>query len=128
MNAITQYLTSNDPPSDENCPVIRQSLVELEGEMAKTAAEIERLQALHESQSQAAANLRMVLSPLRRLPSEILAEIFTLCLLSQFPNEPQADSDSDDWWPTPVAAICEVSRRCCFEKCIGARKISEHFR
>ncbi|KII88758.1 hypothetical protein PLICRDRAFT_92459 [Plicaturopsis crispa FD-325 SS-3] len=83
---------TNDMPSQLEIPHLRQDLLQAETDLCDVNAEIERLQAAlanlereqQELQGRVAVN-RGILSPLRRLPNELLSHIFIECLPEQIP-------------------------------------------
>ncbi|KAJ7474175.1 hypothetical protein FB451DRAFT_1466735 [Mycena latifolia] len=80
------FIQSNEPPSEPQALHVRQilddtlsSLSELEEEVSKVVLSLLKLEKERRLRSEYAATLKGVLSPIRRIPSEILAEIFLLC-------------------------------------------------
>ncbi|KAJ7609332.1 hypothetical protein DFH06DRAFT_1485820 [Mycena polygramma] len=76
-------LNSNEPPLDSEVVIVQSAIVKADGRLAWLANEIsqlrDRLQRLEEEQvslSSFRAQNRAILSPLRRMPPEVLSEIF----------------------------------------------------
>ncbi|KAJ6561763.1 hypothetical protein B0H19DRAFT_87464 [Mycena capillaripes] len=80
-------LHTNAVPTDADCERIRELLVGPRKEVADLAAEIERLQTLINQLSEKRDHLNdfidphlALISPTRRLPEDVVTEIFTACL------------------------------------------------
>ncbi|KAJ7609162.1 hypothetical protein FB45DRAFT_805827, partial [Roridomyces roridus] len=78
---------SNDPPEPAEIPLIQSFAPEIDASLASLDAEIwrlqERLRSLKKDRSELLDHQRVhksILSPLRRMPPEILAEIFVFSL------------------------------------------------
>ncbi|KAJ6561762.1 hypothetical protein B0H19DRAFT_901463, partial [Mycena capillaripes] len=78
---------TNAVPSDTYCQRIRELLVGPQKKVAELAAEIERLQSLISQLSKKRDRLNdfiaphlALISPTRRLPADVVAEIFAACL------------------------------------------------
>nr|GAT50206.1 predicted protein [Mycena chlorophos] len=81
---IEHILASNAPPPDSEAPSLRlfdaavkERIAHLEEEIASAAARLEQLRADQKSLLLQQEKIRGALSPLRRLPPELLSEIFT---------------------------------------------------
>ncbi|KAJ7458565.1 hypothetical protein FB451DRAFT_1372254 [Mycena latifolia] len=79
-------LTSNEPLNDAQTLHIRHvlddtltAISDLEGEISKTLLSLLKLENERRRRSKYAGTLKGALSPLRRIPPEILAEIFLFC-------------------------------------------------
>ncbi|KAJ6561749.1 hypothetical protein B0H19DRAFT_943110, partial [Mycena capillaripes] len=80
-------LHTNAVPSDTDCQHIRELLVGRQKEVAELTAEIERLQSLISQLSKKRDQLNdfitphlALISPTRRLPADVVAEVFAACL------------------------------------------------
>ncbi|KAJ7474139.1 hypothetical protein FB451DRAFT_284788 [Mycena latifolia] len=83
---LTALVQSNEPPSEPQARHVQQilddtvtSLSDLEEEISKVVLSLLKLEKDRRLRSEYAATLKGVLSPIRCIPSEILAEIFLLC-------------------------------------------------
>ncbi|KAJ7144201.1 hypothetical protein C8R44DRAFT_657683, partial [Mycena epipterygia] len=83
---VETLLSTNYPPSDVEAQHIHATLhvgemelEELDTQISKVALLLAELQAQRKQRHQSLTSLRAVLSPLRRFPAEILAEIFQSC-------------------------------------------------
>ncbi|KAK7048061.1 hypothetical protein R3P38DRAFT_3307022 [Favolaschia claudopus] len=106
-------LNTNYVPSDAEIPEIRSSLVGPEAELVRLEAEIEltenvlkQLKARRTSLKEPIDAHKALISPVRRLPEDILEEIFSSCL----PSNHNALMDSAEA-PLLLGRICRVWRR-----------------
>ncbi|KAJ6462358.1 hypothetical protein C8R47DRAFT_98096 [Mycena vitilis] len=96
-------LTSNEPPRDRDIPTVQSVLYEIDARLASLDDEIarasEQLEKLKEKRSSLASHRRQngaILSLLRRMPLEILGEIFMLTL--PFPRPEKGIRMTDSPW------------------------------
>ncbi|KAJ6580722.1 hypothetical protein B0H19DRAFT_1017181 [Mycena capillaripes] len=84
-------LNSNEPPLDSDIPAIESAILEtdaqlpvarLDDEIARQRERLQQLEEAHASLSSYRARNRAILSPLRKMPPEVLGEIFSRTLLS----------------------------------------------
>ncbi|KAJ6456085.1 hypothetical protein C8R45DRAFT_580954 [Mycena sanguinolenta] len=101
----SDIVKTNDPPLDSQIPVLQDFISKGCARMATLETKIALLKSsldkLVQQKDELAAEIRMhenALSPLRRMPTEILSHIFTYTLP---PHEPDAESA-----PWTVSAIC----------------------
>ncbi|KAJ7677768.1 hypothetical protein DFH06DRAFT_1167126 [Mycena polygramma] len=80
-------LNSNDPPQDSDIPGVLSAISEteaqlasVEDEIARVSEQLKKLRQMRSSLSSYRTRNRAILSPLRRMPPEILGEIF-MCTL-----------------------------------------------
>ncbi|KAF9260649.1 hypothetical protein L218DRAFT_566358 [Marasmius fiardii PR-910] len=111
---LPALLKSNDHPLDEDADTVRDVLRQVESNLEPLVAEIDRLKRVLADFETARDTLisfsrehRAILSPTRRLPSEILESIFSHCLPSRI------SEDSFDFWDVKQApwVLTQVSRR-----------------
>ncbi|KAJ7453451.1 hypothetical protein FB451DRAFT_1519776 [Mycena latifolia] len=83
---LTALLQSNEPLDDSQARHVRATLdatmtvlADLEGQISTTLLSLVKLKNERSRQSQYADILKGTLSPIRRIPSEILVEIFLMC-------------------------------------------------
>ncbi|KAJ7732351.1 hypothetical protein DFH07DRAFT_846572 [Mycena maculata] len=107
-----EILHTNAVPSDQECLRIRDLVVATMKERDKNAVKIAHLKAELDKLAQKEENLTefidahlALVSPARRLPHDILAEIFTWC----FPSNGQARIDPEDA-PLLITHICREWR------------------
>ncbi|KAH6895026.1 hypothetical protein BKA70DRAFT_1570581 [Coprinopsis sp. MPI-PUGE-AT-0042] len=72
-------LGTNYVPSDIEITTINNVLLKVDGMVAQLEMQIEALKAKHAAVSSFAASHRALLSPIRRVPADILTTIFLLC-------------------------------------------------
>ncbi|KAF8145759.1 hypothetical protein K438DRAFT_1735247 [Mycena galopus ATCC 62051] len=77
---VHQLLRSNSVPSDSQSSYLRSIIAPSLADVARYDIEIERLQAERDALQRYCDECRSVYAPVRRLPPEILAEIFLLCV------------------------------------------------
>lgn len=84
---LAQFLTHNDPPSEAILTEVNELLSGPKSEIETKAAEIQRLnkklgdlQKERDAIQQSMEKYSTILSPIRRIPSDILKHIFYLCL------------------------------------------------
>ncbi|KAJ8082076.1 hypothetical protein AAF712_006065 [Marasmius tenuissimus] len=111
---VPHLLNSNDYPRDEDAESIRKVLHQVDSDLKPLISEIDRLKAIvadleaaRETLVNFAREHRAVLSPTRRLPSEILQAIFLHCLPDRH------SEDSFDIWDVKQApwVLTQVCRR-----------------
>ncbi|KAJ7474150.1 hypothetical protein FB451DRAFT_1466697, partial [Mycena latifolia] len=85
-SVLAALVQSNEPVSEPQALHVRRiiddtltSLFELEEEISRVLLSLLKLENERRLRSEYAATLKGVLSPIRRIPSEILAEIFLVC-------------------------------------------------
>ncbi|KAJ3530071.1 hypothetical protein NMY22_g8730 [Coprinellus aureogranulatus] len=88
--------SSNDPPHPAEVATVMKELSDLEGKIASARSHLQQLEEQERRR-------RAILSPLRRVPCEILGEIFTLCL-----NDASTTRDSEE-----LLALCLVCKKWC---------------
>lgn len=109
-------LKCNDAPSSLQAALTRQTLLDEEKKVAQLDEQIlglqlklERMTMLRDKSERAAQDCRFILSPIRKLPHEILAEIFSHCEDDEFLYPPihvlAVDPD-----PLPLAWVCRSWR------------------
>ncbi|KAF8157301.1 hypothetical protein K438DRAFT_1621264, partial [Mycena galopus ATCC 62051] len=76
---VHQLLRSNSVPSDSQSSYLRSIIAPSLADVARYDTQIERLQAERDALQRYCDECRSVCAPVRRLPPEILAEIFSLC-------------------------------------------------
>ncbi|KAJ7453419.1 hypothetical protein FB451DRAFT_1281235, partial [Mycena latifolia] len=83
---LTALLQNNEPLDDSQARHVRATLdatlaavADVEGEISKTLLSLVKLEQERRRRSQYADTLKGALSPIRRIPSEILVKIFLIC-------------------------------------------------
>lgn len=97
-SSVNELLHSNHPPTEFEAILVRDDILEIQGDLedlsTKTQAATSSLLGRSFEKRQTLQNSlhahRAVLSPLHRVPVEILAQIFTLCL-PPFPSRPSVN-------------------------------------
>ncbi|KAF7345590.1 ABC protein [Mycena venus] len=117
-------LGSNEPPLDSDLPVIQAIVSQnstrlacLDTEIAQLRAQLEALEAERKAMSHALAQNRAILSPIRRLPPEVICEIFSFTLpsLSSALARDIFDANDSPWVLTGIChrwraiAVCTPS-------------------
>ncbi|KAK1227954.1 hypothetical protein PQX77_009001 [Marasmius sp. AFHP31] len=82
-----RFFNVNTPPTAEECSAVRSFMRPLQGELSALENEISRLQTLVEDLilrrdpiTKYISQHQNIISPIRRLPSEVLSQIFIACL------------------------------------------------
>ncbi|KAF7343684.1 F-box domain-containing protein [Mycena sanguinolenta] len=108
LTRISELLATNEPPHEPELPLIRSVAQKTAGELASVGAQISRLRdqlsQLEEKQTALAeyhAQTARILSPMRRIPMEILGEIFSWSL----PAHGQLDMVHSPWVLTHVSRL-----------------------
>ncbi|KII85593.1 hypothetical protein PLICRDRAFT_116136, partial [Plicaturopsis crispa FD-325 SS-3] len=109
-SSVSQLLRNNEPPSSAETRSARDMLVEAKRRLAAVETELAGVQ---NAQSQlwterqmlkdSIMNLENILSPCRRLPAELLSEIFTFCL-------PPMVTPHSDTAPLLLTLVCRKWR------------------
>ncbi|KAJ7467234.1 hypothetical protein B0H11DRAFT_2197368 [Mycena galericulata] len=109
---LSHLLTTNDPPEDAEVPIVRSMITSGQDQIAQLNQRIERLKAtvtrLLEERSEMEELVRQhttVLSPIRRLPAELLCEVF-----SQVPSFKRLGSHTVSCPPWRLGHICRYWR------------------
>ncbi|KAJ7483507.1 hypothetical protein FB451DRAFT_1555457 [Mycena latifolia] len=107
-----QLMTTNEPPpEDEDLTFIRAvvsklgtRLADVENEISRLRDQLQKLEKERASLSRSLAQNNAVLSPLRRMPTELLGEIFswTLPSVSEALNWPRFQAQHSPWVLTQV--------------------------
>ncbi|KAJ7166995.1 hypothetical protein C8R46DRAFT_1351190 [Mycena filopes] len=111
---LADLLHTNDPPPDSEIPQLRHIIAVGETRVAALhvlqSALAKLVQRLDEA-SEAVAQYRAVISPVRRMPPELIAEILTWAHLASERDDPGTDVDLK-WTPPPwhLAQICRAWR------------------
>ncbi|KAF8195204.1 hypothetical protein K438DRAFT_1719405, partial [Mycena galopus ATCC 62051] len=107
---FSRLLCTNTVPSDAECDAIRQFLSGLRKDFAEVTQEIARMQALLMTQSEALHEAidahQALVSLLRRLPEDVIREIFIACLPSS--GNPVMNSQEA---PLLLTHVCSGWRR-----------------
>ncbi|KAJ6492543.1 hypothetical protein C8R47DRAFT_1270818 [Mycena vitilis] len=81
--AVSQLLRNNDIPLDSDIPFIRDIIAHDQNSLAELDAQIDALCRLREETAECLRQHRAVLSPVRRIPPELICEIFALAWFSE---------------------------------------------
>ncbi|KAL0950513.1 hypothetical protein HGRIS_007322 [Hohenbuehelia grisea] len=105
-------LTNNAPPNPQNASILRQELSAASKDLEAIDIEVPQLlaalKALHTRRTHLAGYVKRyqsVISPIRRLPAEILSEIFLLCRKGQ-----RANILDTTQFPWPLTRVCSAWR------------------
>ncbi|KAJ6462146.1 hypothetical protein C8R45DRAFT_529091 [Mycena sanguinolenta] len=102
---LTRLLTSNDAPTDSEIPVIRQIIRDAEARLLALDAHIVYLPTNMAETEKYLSRHRAILSPVRRVPAELICEIFDLAT-AQSRAEPFGE------YPWHLGFICQRWREC----------------
>ncbi|KAJ3522050.1 hypothetical protein NMY22_g12054 [Coprinellus aureogranulatus] len=113
-SSFTQYFNTSYAPSDEEIMILRQSLGEYEKKLDISSRKILELQhalslevAQREAFSQAIEEHRALLAPIRRVPVDVLQEIFYTITADSDASSPSSDLSPRN----PSLIISQVCRR-----------------
>ncbi|KAJ7460170.1 hypothetical protein FB451DRAFT_1500433 [Mycena latifolia] len=126
---LTVLLQSNEPLDDSQARHVRATLdatltglEDLEGEISKTLLALVKLENERRRRSQYADILMGTLSPIRRIPSEILVEIFLTCRDNTL-SEPNYSITDSRQAPMLMGHVSSRWRQVCH----GAPRLWDHF-
>ncbi|KAJ6492549.1 hypothetical protein C8R47DRAFT_1270820 [Mycena vitilis] len=108
--AVTHLLRNNDIPLDSDIPFIRDMICHGQNSVAKLDAQIDALCRLREEAAECLRQHRAVLSPVRRIPPELICEIFALAWFSEDHTKKMAPRSSK-LVPWHFGLICRSWRR-----------------
>ncbi|KAJ6491036.1 hypothetical protein C8R45DRAFT_901342 [Mycena sanguinolenta] len=109
LACLTQLSSSNEPPVDAELSVVRPvaqitsaHLALLDQEISRVKGRLRELEKEHTALSESHAQNMSILSPLRRVPTEILGEIFSWTLPLSLSHQSVVDVENCPWVLTHV--------------------------
>ncbi|KAJ7172833.1 hypothetical protein C8R43DRAFT_1208927, partial [Mycena crocata] len=114
----TPYFSNNDPLPEPEIPVIRQIIADneiqlgiLEAQISSVAAALDQLRKRRDELAEVTHQYRGAISAVRRVPSELICEIFALTMLDVLHTDVNSVRKKPNQSPWPSAQICAPWRQ-----------------